>query len=135
MEKENIIVIDIDGCLCEKKEEGETYSELKPINAIVEKLREYKNKGFYIILYTSRNMNTYDNNLGKINANTAKIILAWLDRYKIPYDEIYFGKPWCGFKGFYIDDETIRPREFLSKSYDEIVKLLRDEEEEEVKKY
>ena len=72
-------------------------------------------------------MNTYDNNIGKINANTAKIILDWLEKYNIPHDEIYFGKPWCGFKGFYVDDRAIRPSEFLSKDYDEIVNLLNEE--------
>lgn len=127
MEKEHIIVMDIDSCLCEKKEDGKSYSELKPVNAILERLREYKRKGFYIILYTSRNMNTFECNIGKINANTAKIILDWLEKYNIPYDEIYFGKPWCGFKGFYVDDKAIRPSEFLSNDYDEIVKLLNEE--------
>ena len=127
MEKEYIIVMDIDGCLCEKKEGGKSYSELKPVSAILERLREYKRGGFYIVLYTSRNMNTYDNNLGRINANTAKVILDWLEEHNIPCDEIYFGKPWCGFKGFYVDDKTIRPSEFLSKDYDEITKLLEEE--------
>ena len=72
-------------------------------------------------------MNTYNNNLGRINAHTAKIVLEWLDKHEIPYDEIYFGKPWCGFKGFYVDDKTIRPSEFISKSYKEIIKLLENE--------
>jgi len=127
MEKEHIIVMDIDSCLCEKKEKWKSYSELKPVNAILERLREYKRKGFHIILYTSRNMNTFECNIGKINANTAKIILDWLEKYNIPYDEIYFGKPWCGFKGFYVDDKAIRPSEFLSNDYDEIVTLLNEE--------
>jgi capsule biosynthesis phosphatase len=36
-------------------------------------------------------------------------------------------KPWCGFEGFYIDDKAIRPSEFISKSYEEIIDLLKDE--------
>ena len=69
-------------------------------------------------------MNTYENNLGKINANTAKIIFKWLDEHGVPHDEIIFGKPWCGFKGFYVDDRAIRPDEFLSRNYDEIISLF-----------
>jgi capsule biosynthesis phosphatase len=123
-EKNKIIVLDIDGVLCEIKSEQQRYSELKPNDQIVKKITEYKDNGFYIILYSSRNMNTYDNNLGKINANTAKILLEWLDRHAVPFDEIYFGKPWCGFDGFYVDDKAIRPNEFLALSHDEIIKLL-----------
>ena len=124
MEKNNVIVMDIDGCICERKSKEQFYSELKPVKSVLDKLREYKKKGFYIILSTSRNMNTHNNNLGRINAQTAKIILNWLEEHDIPHDEIYFGKPWCGFKGFYVDDKAIRPSEFLSKNYDEIMELL-----------
>ncbi len=130
-EKEKVIVMDIDGCLCEKRKEGLSYDDLKPNASILNKLMEYKKEGFYIILYTSRNMNTYDNNLGLINANTAKTILDWLERWEILYDEIYFGKPWSGFKGFYVDDKAIRPTEFLSYDYEQIMNLLEKEEDVE----
>ncbi|EBU3698818.1 capsular biosynthesis protein, partial [Salmonella enterica] len=45
----------------------------------------------------------------------------------IPYDEIYVGKPWCGYEGFYVDDKAIRPSEFINYTYDEIVNILRKE--------
>jgi len=127
MEKCYRLVVDIDGVLCKTKGKSHDYANLKPNIQVLEKLREYKRKGFYIILYTSRNMNTYNNNLGKINVHTAKIIFEWLDKYRIPYDEIYFGKPWCGFKGFYVDDKAIKPSEFLSKTYEELIELLENE--------
>ena len=69
-------------------------------------------------------MRTYDGNIGKINANTAKVLFDWLEKYQVPYDEIHFGKPWCGKNGFYIDDKTVRPDEFLSMEYEEILKKL-----------
>ena len=47
------------------------------------------------------------------NANTAKIVLEWLEKWNIPYDEIIYGKPWPGHNGFYVDDRTVRPDEFL----------------------
>ena len=76
---------------------------------------------------TSRNMNSYNNNIGLINKNTLPIIINWLDENNIPYDEIYVGKPWCGHEGFYVDDKAIRPSEFINKTYEEIVELLRKE--------
>lgn len=118
------IVIDLDGCICPVKKENEKYSNLIPNFDIVEKLKQYRKNGFYIIIYTSRNMRTYQGNIGKINVNTLKVIFNWLDKHDIPYDEIHIGKPWCGNGGFYIDDKSIRPKEFLGKSYDEICKLI-----------
>ncbi len=121
--KDKVLVFDIDGTICEINKEKD-YSQLEPIPNVVEKLIEYKNNGFVIILQTARQMNTYDGNIGKINANTAKITLDWLEKNNIPYDEIHFGKPWCGREGFYIDDKAIRPDEFANKTYDEILKLI-----------
>lgn len=88
------------------------------------RLKAYKEQGFSIILNTSRNMNSYQNNIGLINKNTLPVIINWLDKNDIPYDEIYVGKPWCGHEGFYVDDKAIRPSEFVNKTYEEIVELL-----------
>lgn len=127
IESEKVIVMDIDGTLCEIKTKGQSYLDVIPKFNILEKLNKMKLEGFYIILYTSRQMRTYDGNIGKINANTGKILFQWLEKYNIPFDEIYFGKPWCGKKGFYVDDKAIRPSEFAKLSYDEIIKLLEAE--------
>lgn len=127
IESEKVIVMDIDGTLCEIKSKEQSYSDVIPKFNILEKLNKMKQEGFYIILYTSRQMRTYDGNIGKINANTGKILFQWLEKYDIPFDEIYFGKPWCGKNGFYIDDKAIRPSEFANLSYDEILKLLEAE--------
>jgi capsule biosynthesis phosphatase len=122
--RERCIVMDIDGTLCTIKRSDETYDDVRPIEAVVRRLREYREQGFYVILATSRNMNTYDGNIGLINANTAKTLMAWLDRHQIPYDELHVGKPWSGKGGFYVDDKTIRPDEFTSLSYEEIMKIV-----------
>jgi capsule biosynthesis phosphatase len=124
MQKSKVLVIDIDGTICPSKKKTDSYIELKPRRDIVKKIIEYKNAGFYIILSTSRNMNTFENNIGLINVHTAPVVIEWLTKYEIPYDEIHFGKPWCGFEGFYIDDKTIRPSEFLKLSEKEIRSLL-----------
>lgn len=123
--KEYSFVFDIDGTLCPIKKEGEKYEELIPYQNIVDKLRYYKERGAKIILFTSRNMNTYQGNIGVINKNTARVLLDWLDRWNIPYDEILYGKPWPGYKGFYVDDRTIRPDEFLQYSVEELDNLCR----------
>ena len=113
-------IFDIDGTLCPIKQEGGRYEDLIPYAHMIEKLRWYHSKGAKIVLFTSRNMNTYRGNLGKINIHTAKTLLAWLEKWDIPYDELLYGKPWPGKNGFYVDDRTIRPDEFLEMDLEEM---------------
>ena len=126
-ETEGTLVVDIDGTLCDIKTANQSYAELAPKAAIINKLREYQVKGYRILLFTSRNMKTYNNNLGLINKHTAPVLLQWLAKWDVPYDEILFGKPWPRNKGFYIDDRAVRPDEFLNMSEEEIQKLLGQE--------
>lgn len=117
------LVFDIDGTICPIKKTGERYEDLVPNIHMVEKIRELKKAGAKITFFTSRNMNSYKGNIGLINANTAKIILEWLDKWDIPYDEIVYGKVWPGHNGFYIDDRAVRPNEFLTHSIEELVEI------------
>ena len=116
------LIFDLDDTLC-TTQNGD-YANAQPITEVVEKLREYHRQGFTIIINTSRNMRTYQGNIGAINKNTLPIIIDWLGRHDIPYDELYVGKPWCGFEGFYVDDKAIRPDELVKLSYAEICQLL-----------
>ena len=100
------------------------YIDSKPDLAIINRMHTYKDKGFEIIISTSRNMRTYKGSIGKINILTLPIIIEWLDKHNVPYDEIIVGKPWCGTDGFYIDDRAIRPSEFLRYDYNEIINLI-----------
>lgn len=116
-------VFDIDGTLCPIKKENEKYEEIVPFPEMVKKLKYYKENGARIVLYTSRNMNSFHGNIGLINKYTAAVLTAWLEKWQIPYDEIVYGKVWPGNKGFYVDDRTIRPDEFLKYSPDELEEL------------
>lgn len=119
------IVIDLDDTIS-KTIDGK-YTESLPCMPVVEKLREYKDHGFEIVIYSSRNMRTYNRNIGEINVHTLPVILDFLKKYDIPYDEVIVGKPWPGKGGFYVDDKAIRPTEFINKTEDEITELLRKE--------
>lgn len=119
------LIIDLDDTIC-KTTNGD-YTNAVPINGMIEKISEYKAAGFEIAIHTSRNVRTYEGNIGKISAHTLPVIIDWLRRHGVPYDEIYVGKPWCGHEGFYIDDRAVRPSEFLNNSHAEILMLLESE--------
>jgi len=116
-------IFDIDGTLCPIKSKEERYEDIIPYSRMIQKLREYKQAGARIVLFTSRNMNTYGGNIGLINACTAKTLLNWLEKWEIPFDEIIYGKPWPGHYGFYVDDRSVRPDEFLQYTPEELDEL------------
>ncbi len=124
------LVVDVDGTLCPVKCSGQEYCDLTPYRDVVEKIKEYHAQGARIVLYTSRNVNTYKGNIGLINANTAKVLLRWLDEWEIPYHEIIYGKPWAGNRGIYVDDRAVRPDEFLKYSFEELEKICDDSKKE-----
>ena len=108
------ICIDLDGVIAGFKKEGETYLDIAPIEGAIEKMRKLKENGHYLIIFTARHMKTCDGDMGKVIAKIGKMTLDWLAKYEVPYDEIYFGKPWAHV---YIDDNAFR-----FKSWEEIGK-------------
>lgn len=118
------IVCDVDDTLS-VTDSSIPYEDREPKREVIGLLRWYKKQGFYIILCTGRQMRTYEGNIGKININTLPVLITWLKKHGVPYDEIHVGKPWEGNDGFRIDDKTIRPREFVELTYLEIMERLK----------
>tara|TARA_R100000808_G_C2151387_1_gene160410 strand:- start:2300 stop:2665 length:366 start_codon:yes stop_codon:yes gene_type:complete len=98
------ICVDLDGTIAENKKGSESYEAVLPKMGASESLQRLKNKGFYIIIHTARNMGTHKNNLGKVIASQAGLVSDWLERHQIPYDELLFGKPNVDF---FIDDKGL----------------------------
>jgi len=117
------LIVDLDGTLT-LGGDGQSYESKEPNRPLVERLREYRADGFEIVIHSSRNMRTYEGNVGRINVHTLPIILEWLQRHDVPFDEVYVGKPWCGFDGFYIDDRAVRPDEFVELDYESLRRRL-----------
>ncbi|MCB0395449.1 MAG: capsular biosynthesis protein [Flavobacteriales bacterium] len=99
------ICIDLDGVIAKLKTADESYADLEPVPGAVEKLKQLKDNGHYIIIHTARHMKTCEGNVGKVLMKLGKITLDWLEKHNVPYDEIYFGKPWAEI---YIDDNALR---------------------------
>ena len=123
----NSIIFDIDGTICPIKKQNEEYIDLIPNDKMVKKIRDLKSGGYKIILFTSRNMRTYNNDIDLILKNTKPIIEKWLDKWNIPYDELIIGKPWTGPNGYYVDDRSIRPKELLNMTIEELDKIVEED--------
>lgn len=119
-----VVVMDVDGTLCPVKGPNENYADLVPYSEVVARLRKLRSEvGAYIVLYTSRQMRTYGGNAGKIAAYTVPVLVEWLKKWDIPFDEIHIGKPWAGKRGVYVDDRAVRPDEFLRHTPEELMEL------------
>ncbi len=125
LKSENVVVIDVDGTLTQTRDEGQAYYDVAVCEPVKARMVDLKRQGYWIILATSRNMRTYEGNIGLIMKHTAPLLIDWLARNEIPYDEIHFGKPWCGHGGYYVDDRAVRPREFVELDHEQINALLR----------
>ena len=103
------IVFDLDGVICELKKPSESYADVTPKNDIIEKMRDLKKDGHYLIIHTGRHMRTCNGDVSKVIEKIGKITEDWLEKWKVPYDELIFGKPYADI---YIDDLAI---EFSTK--------------------
>jgi len=110
--KNKRICFDLDNTLVTFPTVKNDYTSVKPIEKNINFLKYIKRFGNTIIIYTARRMKMHNGNIGKINSDIGKITFETLDRFNIPYDEIYFGKPYADF---YIDDLALNCFDDLEK--------------------
>lgn len=82
------------------------YSTVKPINKMVNLLKNLKKLGHTIIIYTARRMDSHYHNIGKVIRDIGLITFQTLEKFSIEYDELIFGKP---LADIYIDDKSLNP--------------------------
>ncbi len=108
------ICFDLDNTLVTFPTVRNDYASVKPIKKNIDFLKYLKSFGNTIIIYTARRMKTHNGNIGKINSDIGKITFQTLDNFNIPYDEIYFGKPYADI---YIDDLALNCFDDLEKEF------------------
>jgi capsule biosynthesis phosphatase len=116
-----VLVVDLDNTLSIETEAD--YANKLPRQDVIDTLATYRKKGYRVIIHSSRRMRTHQNNEAAVVADVAADTIAWLDKHGIEYDGLRFGKPYAE-NGFYVDDRTVRPDEFVQMSEDDIFKLL-----------
>jgi len=104
---------DLDNTLVTFPKIPNDYSSVEPIHETINYLRKLKENGHTIIIYTARRMRTHSGNIGSVIADIGKVTIETLNKFDIPYDELYFGKPYAHF---YIDDLMIDPKTDLNKT-------------------
>jgi capsule biosynthesis phosphatase len=105
-------VFDLDNTLVTFPKIAGDYSSVEPIDKTINYLRNLKKQGHHITVYTARRMRTHKGNVGAIIADIGEITMSTLKEFNIPYDELFFGKPYAHF---YIDDLMVNPKTDLNK--------------------
>jgi len=106
------ICFDLDNTLVSSPRINGDYSTVEPIEKNIKFLRYLKNFDHTIIIYTARRMKTHNGNVGKCLCDIGQITFDTLKKFNIPFDEIYFGKPYADV---YIDDLALNCYDNLEK--------------------
>ena len=103
-------VIDIDGTICEKSENGD-YHNTAPYTDRIEKINSLYEEGHEIIYMTARGMGRSNNNphaaIQEFYMFTALQLVDW----GCKYHHLFLGKP-AG--DFYIDDKGLNSEDFFT---------------------
>ena len=108
------ICFDLDNTLVSYPKIKNDYTSVEPIHRNIIFLRYLKSFGHTIIIHTARRMKTHKGNVGKCLCDIGKITFDTLSKFDIPFDEIYFGKPYADI---YIDDLALNCYDNLEKEF------------------
>jgi capsule biosynthesis phosphatase len=109
------IVFDLDGTICfpnlTEDDTQRRYADAVPNMAIVKSMRLLRRRGFKIVVCTARRMLTHEGSVLDVLEDVGAITHDWLNRHRVPFDELVFGKPHS--TTWYVDDKAKTPEEFL----------------------
>ena len=110
------IVFDLDDTICfpnhDQTESYEKYGRAAPNVPVIEGMQQLYDAGYHITISSSRRMVTHDGNIAKIISDISEITETWLDKHKVPYHEIQYGKPYSST--YYVDDKAMTPEMFCN---------------------
>jgi hypothetical protein len=117
-----IICFDLDNVICTnikyKNKDLINYNKSKPIKKSVKIINQLYNHGYIINIFTSRGMTRYNGDLSIINKKLKKLTTCQLNKWKVKYHNLIFGKP---SYDLFIDDKSLN---FNSQWNNSIEQLL-----------
>lgn len=117
------LVVDVDGTLTIPNDNLD-YDSKEPRRDVIERICRLHAQGVRVVLYSARNMRTYRGNLALIKEHTTPVLVSWLLRHGVCYDELHMGKPWCGGGGLYVSGRSLRPDAFVKSPWADLTALL-----------
>lgn len=110
MVKYKRIIVDIDDTLCVVK--NRDFINAVPIQKVIDKVNEYYDKGYEIVISTARGQNSC-NTPEEMQNKYEKITKEWLNKVGVKYHKLEIG--YKQNADMYVDDKSITPDEFVKK--------------------
>lgn len=110
MVKYKRIIVDVDETLCFVI--NRDFINAIPNQEVIDKVNEYYDKGYEIIISTARGQNSC-NTPEEMQNKYYKITKDWLDIHGVKYHKLEIG--YKQNADLYVDDKAIRPEEFVKK--------------------
>jgi capsule biosynthesis phosphatase len=108
------LIVDLDDTICFPNHQAtntyDKYFLARPNIDFILSLHKAKHLGYKIIIHTARRMLTHNGDIDAIIKDVGFITERWLEIYRVPYNELVFGKHYAEY---YIDDKALRPAEFI----------------------
>lgn len=108
-------VFDLDDTISRHK--NRDFANAEPIVATIEKIRQLKEDGWEIVIYSARGQNSCKGDLELIEKRNRGQVETWLQKHSVPYDELRFGKP---LGDIYVDDKGVSLLDFLAGKYEKL---------------
>lgn len=110
MAKYKRIIVDIDETLCTVT--NRDFINAIPIQEVIDKVNEYYDEGYEIVISTARGQNSC-NSPEEMQNKYEKVTREWLDKVGVKYHILDIGYKLNA--DMYIDDKAIKPDEFVKK--------------------
>ena len=95
-------VFDVDDTICIHNDRD--YINAVPIQDMIDIINNLYNNGHHISLYTARGQNSCKGDIDLIKEKNQDILLQWLEKHNVHFNELIFGKP---LGDFYVDDKAV----------------------------
>ena len=104
------IIVDIDDTLCTVI--NRDFINAIPIQEVIDKVNEYYDKGYEVVLSTARGQNSCKTP-EEMQNKYLKVTKDWLDKAGVKYHKLEIG--YKQNADMYVDDKSIKPEEFIKK--------------------
>lgn len=106
------IVFDIDDTISRVRTKGD-YANAEELTDVTDQIRSLKRQGHTIILHTARGMVSCGGDPEAARKKNETILKTWLSEHDVPYDEIWWGKPYADL---YVDDKGVSLDDFKAEA-------------------
>ncbi|MFT4622153.1 MAG: capsule biosynthesis phosphatase [Myxococcota bacterium] len=106
------VIVDLDGTLT-VDDPSRPYPDKALNRAVAEAVAAAPGAGYRVMVMTARGMRTWKNDRAKVEEHVRPGVEAWLAKMQVRPEQVHVGKPWCGPRGFYVDDRNLHLEEFV----------------------